>query len=117
MPRIRRSDYLEAVAQVHEHLFAGDFYQANLTFGNDVAVIGNPLAIYARLRGQAKVGWGGVVRHPAGWLLSLSPEQFFTLRGGIVEAKPMKGTAARSTDLLADRQAIEDLFDVHLADG
>ena len=31
----------------------------------------------------------------SGWLASLSPEQFFTIRGGMIEAKPMKGTAPR----------------------
>ena len=97
-PRIARADYLAAAEQVREHLFAGDFYQANLTFGCDVAVAGDPLAIYARLRAQSAAGWGGVVRHPGGWLLSLSPEQFFTIRGGVIEAKPMKGTAARGAD-------------------
>ena len=108
-PRIARADYLAAAAVVREHLFAGDFYQANLTFGNDVTVLGNPLSAYARLRQQAKAGWGGIVRHPDGWLLSLSPEQFFTLKGGIVEAKPMKGTAARCPDPEADRAAMDQL--------
>src|SRR5205085_6261754 len=63
-PRVARDAYLAAVRQVREHLFAGDFYQANLTFGNDAPVHGNPLAAYARLRASAKAGWGGVVRHP-----------------------------------------------------
>ena len=108
-PRIARSDYLAAADRVREHLFAGDFYQANLTFGCDVAVAGNPLAIYARLRAQSAAGWGGVVRHPGGWLLSLSPEQFFTIRDRVIEAKPMKGTAARGVDALADAAAVMEL--------
>ena len=47
------------MGEVREHLFAGDYYQANLTFGCDVAVAGDPLALYARLgarRGQAGAG-------------------------------------------------------------
>lgn len=95
-PRIRREDYLSAVADVREHLFAGDFYQANLTFGCDLRLAGDPLALYARLRGSSAAGWGGVLRHPGGWLLSLSPEQFFTIREGLIEARPMKGTAPLS---------------------
>jgi len=95
-PRVERTDYIAAAAQVREHLFAGDFYQANLTFGCDVPVAGDPLALYSRLRGASRAGWGGVVRHEGGWLLSLSPEQFFTLRSGVIEARPMKGTAPLS---------------------
>ncbi len=50
--------YELAVEQVREHLFAGDFYQANLTFGCDVTVAGDPLALYARLRGVGASGLG-----------------------------------------------------------
>nr|WP_314445959.1 chorismate-binding protein [uncultured Sphingomonas sp.] len=97
-PRWRRGDYLAAVARVHEQLRAGEHYQVNLTFPCDLAVVGDPAALYARLRGAALAGWGALIRHPGGWLLSLSPEQFFTLRDGLVEARPMKGTAAPGAD-------------------
>ena len=108
-PRITRDDYLAAAASVREHLFAGDFYQANLTFGCDVPVIGPPMAAYARLRQRSQAGWAGIVRHPGGWLLSLSPEQFFTIRGRTIEAKPMKGTAPRRSDARADSAEVSKL--------
>ena len=108
-PRLARDDYLAACADVREHLFAGDFYQVNLTFGCDVTLLGDPLGAYARLRGEARGGWGGVVRHPGGWILSFSPEQFFSIRDGVVEARPMKGTAARGEDPIADEAAIAAL--------
>jgi para-aminobenzoate synthetase/4-amino-4-deoxychorismate lyase len=108
-PRVERDVYLAAAREVKEHLFAGDFYQANLTFGCDVELSGAPMAAYAQMRGRSRAGWGGVVRHPGGWILSLSPEQFFTLRGGVIEAKPMKGTAPRRTAAEADRREAEML--------
>ncbi|MEO7410820.1 MAG: aminodeoxychorismate synthase, component I, partial [Sphingomicrobium sp.] len=49
-PRIDRAAYLAAATRVRENLFAGDFYQANLTFGCDVPVAGPPLAAYAQMR-------------------------------------------------------------------
>ena len=105
-PRIERSAYLAAAGKVKEHLFAGDFYQANLTFGCDVELLGCPLAAYSQMRARSKAGWGGIIRHPEGWLLSASPEQFFTLRSGMLEAKPMKGTAPRRHDPAADAAEI-----------
>jgi para-aminobenzoate synthetase/4-amino-4-deoxychorismate lyase len=108
-PRVERTDYLVAAGDVREHLFAGDFYQANLTFGCDVAVSGDPLAAYARLRDGALAGWGGVVRHRDGWVLSLSPEQFFSIRDGLVDARPMKGTAPRRADPAADAEEARNL--------
>ena len=108
-PRIAWSDYAATVARVRQHLFAGDFYQANLTFGCDVAVAGDPLALYARLRRSAAPGWGGVLIHDEAAIVSLSPEQFFTIRQGLVEARPMKGTAPRRPDPTADRAEGEAL--------
>ena len=108
-PRIEREAYLAAAAEIREALFAGDYYQANLTFGCDVAMGGSPLALFARLRRGSRAGWGGVLRHPTGTLVSLSPEQFFTLRGGTLNARPMKGTARRSRDRDEDRVLAEKL--------
>jgi para-aminobenzoate synthetase/4-amino-4-deoxychorismate lyase len=101
-PRITRAAYEAAAAAVREHLFAGDYYQANLTFGCDVAVAGDPLALYARLRRSSAAGWGGVLDDGERTLVSLSPEQFFTIRERVIEAKPMKGTAPRRADPAAD---------------
>ena len=97
-PGWSEQEYLAAAARVHEGLLAGDYYQANLTFSSTVAVGGQPEALYARLRGASRAGWGALIRHPAGWVVSLSPEQFFTLREGQIEARPMKGTAAAEAD-------------------
>lgn len=108
-PRIGREEYMAAVERVREHLFAGDFYQANLTFGCDVAVAGEVLAVYKRLRRSSLAGWGGVLRTDELALVSCSPEQFFTIRDGVVEALPMKGTAPRRADADADRAEAEAL--------
>jgi len=108
-PRISRPDYLRAAEEVREHLFAGDFYQANLTLGFDVAVAGNPLAVYARLRRSALAGWGGVMLHDGIAVISLSPEQFFAIRDGTIEARPMKGTAPRRPSAALDDTEIQKL--------
>ena len=108
-PRLTPAQYRDSAEKVREHLFAGDFYQANLTFGCDVALAGDPLAIYSRLRRSARSGWGGVLVHDGGAIISLSPEQFFTITDGMVEARPMKGTAARHADPTADREQADML--------
>ncbi len=108
-PRIERAAYEAAVGEVRAHLFAGDIYQANLTFGCDVAVAGDPLALYARLRRSSEAGWGGVILDEERAILSLSPEQFFTIRDGVIEAKPMKGTAPRRSDPAEDAAEVAAL--------
>ena len=117
-PLISRDDYEAALEQVLAHIMAGDIYQANLTFQNEVPFAGHPLALYAALRARAGAGHGGVVFTGTHWLLSLSPELFFTLEGGRVTTRPMKGTAPRDADpeaFAADpKQRAENLMIVDL---
>lgn len=102
-PRIDRAAYDAAIAQVLGLIGAGDIYQANLTFRARVPAAGHPLALYAAIRSRARAGYGGVVWTGEEWLLSFSPELFFSLKGGALTAKPMKGTARRGATPEEDR--------------
>ena len=48
------------------HLFAGDFYQANLTFGCDVAVARRSAGALRAAAAIGRRGWGGVIHSTAG---------------------------------------------------
>ncbi|HEX8225024.1 MAG TPA: aminodeoxychorismate synthase component I [Allosphingosinicella sp.] len=117
-PLVGRGDHEAAVAAALDHIVAGDIYQANLTFQAEVATAGHPLALYAAIRPRARAGWGGIVFTGEHWLLSFSPELFFTLEGGRATARPMKGTAPAGSDpeaLRADpKQRAENLMIVDL---
>jgi len=108
-PGIARADYAKAHARVQQLIAAGDIYQANLSFRADVTIRGSPLAAYARLRRNARAGWGGIVHDGRNWLLSFSPELFFKSDGAHVEARPMKGTAPRGADAAEDEALAEAL--------
>ncbi|HEX8306810.1 MAG TPA: aminodeoxychorismate synthase component I, partial [Allosphingosinicella sp.] len=117
-PVAEREAHEAAVERALEHILAGDIYQANLTFRAEVATAGHPLALYAAIRPRARAGWGGVVFTGRHWLLSFSPELFFTLEAGRVTARPMKGTAPAGSDpeaLRSDpKQRAENLMIVDL---
>jgi para-aminobenzoate synthetase/4-amino-4-deoxychorismate lyase len=117
-PLVERPAHEAAIDRALEHILAGDIYQANLTFQSAVATAGHPLALYAAIRPRARAGWGGVVFTGLHWLLSFSPELFFTLEAGRVTARPMKGTAAAGSDpeaLRSDpKQRSENLMIVDL---
>lgn len=94
-PGLDAARYAAALADVKALIEAGDIYQANLTFPTRLAVAGHPLALYARLRRAQRMGHGAIVFTGEEWILSFSPELFFTLSGGVLETRPMKGTAPR----------------------
>jgi para-aminobenzoate synthetase/4-amino-4-deoxychorismate lyase len=108
-PGISRDDYSRAFATVQEYIRAGDIYQANLTFPLTADYAGDPLALYAALRARARAGYGGVIWTGQTHYLSFSPELFFALKDNKITTKPMKGTAQRSTDPMADTRAAAHL--------
>lgn len=108
-PQIGRTRYGEQFARVIDLIQAGDIYQANLTFRAAVRWAGAPAALYALLRGRASAGHGALVATGDRWLLSLSPESFFSLDQGVLTARPMKGTALRGATDAEDRMLAAEL--------
>lgn len=108
-PMVDFPAYDQAIGRVLEYIRAGDIYQANLTFAAEVAVMGDPLAAYARLRGAARAGYGGFIWTGERAIASLSPELFFHLSDHQLMARPMKGTAARAANPEQDRLAAQQL--------
>lgn len=108
-PRITQSGYEKIFERAQNYIAAGDIYQTNLTFACDAKLVGNPMAVYAQLRSGSLAGYGGIVWTGAHWLLSLSPELFFSLADGEITARPMKGTAERHDDPAEDAAVRETL--------
>lgn len=107
LPCISRDDYAAAFARAQQLIQAGDIYQVNLTFPCRVPLRGHPLDLYARLRTRAGARHGGVVHVDGHWILSFSPELFFTVEDGTLLCRPMKGTACRGPDPRRDALAAQ----------
>ncbi len=108
-PQLSIGGYACRFAALREAIAAGDIYQANFTFPLAGSWRGDPLAIYAGLRGAASSGHGGVVHDGGDWLLSFSPELFFSLTGAEVLTRPMKGTRPRGKTRAADDAEVRAL--------
>lgn len=108
-PQLSVGGYLEAFATLQDAIRAGDIYQANLTMPLAGAARGDPLALYAAIRPEAGAGYGGVIFDGSHWLLSFSPELFFSLRGRAAKVKPMKGTLPRGRTEAEDRALAAEL--------
>ena len=108
-PQISTGAYCESFDALQEAIRAGDIYQANLTFPLAGAATGDPLALYRSIRPAACAGYGGVIFDGSHWLLSFSPELFFTLKGREAKVKPMKGTRPRGRDAMEDAALAEEL--------
>ena len=101
-PQISTGAYLAGFERLQDAIKAGDIYQVNYTMMLAGAANGHPLAIYRAVRPTALAGYGGVVFDGSHWLLSFSPELFFTLKGREARVKPMKGTRPRGNSAAED---------------
>ncbi len=108
-PQVSPGGYDRAFAKLQDAIRAGDIYQANLTFPLAGSWRGDPVALYAALRPAAQAGYGGIVFDRSHWLLSFSPELFFSLRDGTAIVKPMKGTRPRGRNETQDAALADEL--------
>jgi para-aminobenzoate synthetase len=96
------ADYATAFGRVREELHAGNSYEVNLTYREEVAgdVGSASAAAYLRLRALNPAPYAGFLQHDVegarAWLLSSSPERFaLVTEDRMLETKPIKGTTPR----------------------
>ena len=89
--------FVDGVRRVIEYLRAGDVFQANLSRGwqatFDAAL--DPAALYARLRTANPAPFAGLFAQPDWAVVSASPERLVSVRGEVVETRPIAGTRPR----------------------
>jgi len=97
---VDRAAFHRAIGNIHDAIRAGETYQVNYTYRLDGRAHGTPVALYRRLRARQPVPYGAFIALPPGGalhhVLSCSPELFLRHDGGVLTARPMKGTAPRS---------------------
>ncbi|HEV8695886.1 MAG TPA: aminodeoxychorismate synthase component I [Lysobacter sp.] len=89
--------YTDGVKRVLEYLAAGDVFQVNLSrswranFDNTL----DPAALFQRLRENNPAPFAGVFAQGEWAVVSSSPERLVSVRGDLVETRPIAGTRAR----------------------
>lgn len=99
-----RADYEAAVARTRDYILAGDIFQANIArrIEVDLPVGFDAWGYYRALRTANPAPFGAFLDHGEMQIASSSPERLIEVRGGHVEARPIKGTASRATDPAED---------------
>jgi anthranilate synthase component 1 len=93
-----------AVALAHEHIAAGDIYQANLSRRWQALFPSapDPAALYAQLRRANPAPFAAWAQLPGLSLFSSSPERLVRVEQGRIETRPIAGTRPRSRVFGAD---------------
>ena len=90
-------DFLDGVERIHQHLFAGDIFQVNLSraWRARYAQAPAPAALYDALRQANPAPFAGLLQQPGWAVLSSSPERLVEVRAGVAQTRPIAGTRAR----------------------
>lgn len=92
---MRKTQYIEQIRKIKEHIYQGDTYQVNYTLKYKFNHGGSPLKLYAELRQRQRVAYGAFLDFPNLAVLSRSPELFIHKTSEDIYTKPMKGTCER----------------------
>jgi len=91
--------FLTGAQRVLGYLAAGDVFQANLSRGWQAgfATPVDPAALFARLRQHNPAPFAGLFAGDGWAVVSASPERLVSVRGDLVETRPIAGTRPRSS--------------------
>ncbi|MBF6023587.1 aminodeoxychorismate synthase component I [Lysobacter niastensis] len=89
--------YIDGVQRVLEYLAAGDVFQVNLSRAWRAAFDAplQPSALFQRLRDNNPAPFAGVFAGDGWAVVSASPERLVSVRGDVVETRPIAGTRPR----------------------
>ena len=89
--------FMEGVERIHEHLHAGDLFQANLSRAWRARFAEEPAAasLYAALRRANPAPFAGLLQQKDWAVVSSSPERLIEVRRGMVQTRPIAGTRPR----------------------
>ncbi len=109
-PRIPKSEYLQTVEAIRQHIAGGDIYEMNFCqeFFAENAML-HPVAVFERLNEIGKAPFTTFLRWNTHFLLSASPERFLKKEGQKLISQPIKGTRRRGKTVEEDEQIRQEL--------
>jgi para-aminobenzoate synthetase component 1 len=110
-PRISKSEYLEIINKIKNHIIEGDIYEMNFCqeFYAENAQI-HPLTIFNILNNKNKAPFSAYYKWNDKYILSSSPERFLKKNNQKLITQPIKGTSKRGQNPPQDEQLRNELF-------
>lgn len=107
---LTKEAYIDRIERIHDYLKAGDCYQVNMAQRFTAAYTGDCWHAYRALRESNQAPFSAFIQLKNSTILSISPERFISVKQGVVETKPIKGTRPRFSDEAKDAQSAQSLL-------
>ena len=93
---VDRSQYIEHVNELLQHIHRGDIYEVNYCQALQYkGMVMDPYALYTKMQSTSQAPFGAFYRNGDVYLCSASPERFMAKRGDQLICQPIKGTNRR----------------------
>ncbi|HSW01860.1 MAG TPA: anthranilate synthase component I family protein [Sedimentisphaerales bacterium] len=92
---LTRDEYMEAVKRIKDYIRDGDVYQVNFSHRLEAPFRGSPARLFHWQNRFNPSGYAAYVDAGGFQIVSASPERFVTIRDGLIQTKPIKGTRPR----------------------
>src|SRR5450432_474456 len=106
--RISKSEYIQVIEKLHQHILRGDCYEINFCqeFFVEEADL-DPLDLYRTLNRISPSPFSAFYSVDKNYLLCASPERFLKKKGDSILSQPIKGTAARDLENEANDESFK----------
>lgn len=108
-PSVSKEDFVSAIGEIKERIAEGATYQVNYTYRLNADFSGDAWSFFYELVKAQKTDYAAFVDTGDFAICSASPELFFSLNGGKIVSRPMKGTARRGRTFSEDWKQAEAL--------
>jgi len=108
--RFTKTEYINAVNKIKEHISRGDIYVTNFCqefFAVNVTI--NPLAIFLKLNEISPNPFSVFFKWKDNYIICASPERFLAKRNNKLISQPIKGTAKRGKNAEEDELIKQEL--------
>ncbi|MEI7811838.1 MAG: aminodeoxychorismate synthase component I [Ignavibacteria bacterium] len=95
--------YIKNIEKIKEYIEAGDTYQVNYTVKGGYAFEGDIISLFLSLIFNQSAKYIAFINDGSDYIISVSPELFFKIKGKDLFCKPMKGTIGRGYNFETDR--------------
>jgi len=100
-----KKEFKEAVKNIHYYISEGETYQVNYTIKGRFDFEGSLTALFKRLIFNQSAKYSAFINPGDSFILSLSPELFFSVENRFLKTRPMKGTQQRGFNKADDKLA------------
>lgn len=104
------AEYRNRIKQIKKFLLDGDTYQVNFAQQFQLEAALDPWQVYKRLFVINPSQQACFFNHPDFCVVSASPERLVSVKNGVVQTCPIKGTVKRAKNSAEDKKQIKDLL-------